>query len=62
MRPVYEVKFDLREQLAGFSTTLYTRGGGLGASYNRLYPEVLDEKKTGKFTGEVNERVQKSFI
>ena len=48
MRPVYEVKFNLR-------------GGEFGASYNRLYPEVLPEKKTGKLTDEVNEREQKIF-
>ena len=69
MRPVYEVKFNLREQPAferhfrpGKGGGGEGVGGGLGASYNRLYSQVLPEKKTGKFTVEVNERVQNSFI
>ena len=43
MRPVYEVKFNLREPPA-FQRRLTPGEEGLGASYNRLYPEVLSEK------------------
>ena len=33
------------KRTAGFSTTLYTPGvGGIGASYNSLYPEVLSKR------------------
>ena len=70
MRPVtpsvYEVEFNLREQPAFQRRFRPGEGrggwGGLGALFNRLYPEVLPEKKTGRFTVEVNERVQNSFI
>ena len=57
-------KFNLREQPAFQRGFRPGEGGGgkLGAFYNRLYPEVLPEKKTGKFTVELNERVQNSFI
>ena len=43
MRPVYEVKFNLREPPA-FNDALHPGKGGLGAFYNSLYPEVLPEK------------------
>ena len=61
----------------GFSKMLYTRGGGIRGflqfiAYAKMFPDmrslfeaiskVYQRHSTGKFTVEVNKRVQKSFI